>query len=202
MGDLRFDVLTFVREVRQRPALASGDALDALEQAAQRSFDGGFVTQTSPVAPLTWMSRSLLKKDQQESQPDELKLGEPIEIVGCLPTILANDEANPLLLAPPAEAIDVFLELNRREQLTAQGEKGSAVGRDRTVVNLPMISVQGPRLFGLYLGAADPILSIRFRWAVPLSTVAAYGWADAQVSIGFYVRSLIPGRRSAVGRGA
>jgi hypothetical protein len=201
MADLRYDVLTFIREARERPGLATGTALDALEASASRSFEGGFVTQTAPVAPLTWMTRSLLRKAQQESQPDELKLGEPVEIVGVLPTILANDEAFPLAPAPPPEAIDVFLELNRREQLTAQGEKGTTPGRDRTVVNLPMISINGPRLFGLFLGSADPILSVRFRWAVPLTTVAAYGWADTQVSLGFYVRPMIPNRRSAIGRG-
>lgn len=191
--DLSHEIRRYVREVRERPTLATGAALDALEDAAKHAFTGGFVTSTSPVAPLTWMSRAVLRKDQAESQSDELKLGEPIEIVGILPTILRADE-DPLLVQPPIEAIDVFLELNRRDFLTAQGEKGTAPGRDKSVVNLPMISVQGPRLLGLVLDAADPIMSIRFRWAIPLALVASYGFADVQCSLGFYVRPLIPRR--------
>lgn len=194
---LSMEVLRFVREARKRPALAVGEALDALEQQASASFDGGFATLTSPVAPLTWMTRSLLPITEQESQPDVVKLGEPIEIVGALPTVFKTSIAG---TTPPLEAIDVFLELNRREQLTAQGEKGTTIGRDRTVVNLPMISVLAPRLMGLYLGAADPVLEVKFRWAIPFADIAALGFGDVQVSLGFFVRPLIPDRRSALRR--
>lgn len=186
MSNLIYDVRRFLADARRNPARAVGEALDELERAVDREFDGAFVAQTSPVARDTWMARAQLAAGAPESAPITVPLGEPVEIVGFLPTVLALGDT-----PPPPEAIDVWIEANRRDTITARAETGVAAGDDIRVVNLPMISAAvANRLIGWRLTAADPTIAVKFRWAVPLATVAAQGWSDAQVSLGLFVRPI------------
>lgn len=188
MNNLNFAVRRFLAEARRSPAAAVGTALDELEAEAARDLDGAFVARTSPVATNTWMGRATLRKTQPSTAPDIVAMGMPVEVVGFFPTILALEQG---LTVPPLEAIDVHLELNRRDVITARAESGVQAGDPIDVVNLPMISsVVANRLIGWKLSAADPNISIEFRWAVPLAVVTALGWSDIQISLGMFVRRL------------
>ncbi|MBX3128390.1 MAG: hypothetical protein KF718_16830 [Polyangiaceae bacterium] len=190
MSNLNFAVRKFLANARRSPVAAVGEALDELEREADKAFDGAYVSHTSPVATNTWMARMALLNTQQESAPDQISMGMPVEIVGFLPTILGLQDTD-VLRAPPMQAIDLSIELNRREVITARAESGAAAGEDVNVVNLPMVSARiANRLIGWRLSAADPTISIQCRWAVPLAIVTAMGWCDVQVSLGIFVRRI------------
>lgn len=188
MSHLSHAVRRFVTEVRRSPALAVGTALDDLEREADRAFDGAYAATHSPVAKYTWMARAQLLPTEEESAPDQIPMGEPLEIVGVLPTILnLTQGATPV----PLEAIDVLIEGKRKEFLTARAETAVAAGEDMRVVNLPMISArEANRLFGWRLDVADPTVTVQFRWAIPLAIVQALNFGTVQVSLGFFVRPL------------
>lgn len=182
-------VRRFVAEARRSPALAVGAALDELDKASLQEFEGAFNVNAAAVAAHTWMARAELQAALQESEPDVIALGEPIEIVGFFPTILAT-QGDPAI-APPMEAIDVMIELRRREWLTSRAESNVAAGEDARVVNLPMISsAVANRLIGYKADDKDPTLTMRFRWAVTPAVVAAMGWSNVQISVGIFVRPL------------
>lgn len=184
-------VQRYIRSVREQPALATGVALDELANIADRDFVGGFVAQTSAVAPLTWMKRLLLPADQDESDDVSLEFGEPVELVGCAHSVLLVDSTSGLV-KPPDEAIDCFLEINKRHELT-NVEKGESSGHVTPgFVNLPFVSVFVQRLWGIRISSADPTLTFRVAWAVDQATRTAFKFGAVQVSLGMFVRPLNP----------
>jgi hypothetical protein len=188
MTTLGYKVRRFAAEARKSPALAVGKALDELERAVDRSFDGAFIASTQPVAPYTWQIRKTLLATTQESDSDEVLLGEPVEIVGMEPSILLVG-TGPGLVLPPIEAIDVFVQQDRKEVFTATARPPG--NQQPQLVNLPFMSTS-KRLFALMMDRkkVDPMISMKFRWAVPVATVAAFGWGDTQISVGMFVRTL------------
>lgn len=181
-------VRRYVAEARRSPALAVGAALDELDAASRLEFDRAFAVNAAAIAPHTWMARARLLAAEAETQPDQIPLGEPVEIVGFFPTLLTLEAGGTV---PPLEAIDVMLELKRKELLTARAESGVAAGEDFRVVNLPMISsAVANRLIGYIADANDPVLTVKFRWAVEPAIVTALGWNDVQISLGIFVRPL------------
>lgn len=178
----------YIREVKTSPASSVGTALDELENAsAQQTFDGSFWVPAAPVASHTWQLRSVLSCTATESDPDETELGYAIEILGMQPTLLAVGRNGK---RPPMEAIDVSLRLNRRETFTHQVSKRANQNTSREVVNLPLLQASLPRLLAIRAAEGSPVLSVQFRWAVPLDIVTARGWDDTQITLGFFVRPL------------
>lgn len=187
---LALAVRRFVAAARRSPALAVGAGLDELDQIAEASIDaGGYVAQHAPIATDTWMSRVSLLTADDESEPDEVTVGEPARIVGFFPTLLLVENGKTL---PPMEAIDVAIEFNKRRNITSKASSGQEAGTNAWFVNLPMISVLAPRLIGMRLSNADPRFSVSYRWAVDAATRAALGWGNVQVSLGAFMRLTEP----------
>lgn len=185
--DIRSAVRQYVRTAREHPGDALGPALDELDRKARSERSGSYVAQTSPVADYTWLNRLVLDKTLAQSEEDPIYIPYPIEIVGMLPTILLID-ADQTVVEPPPEAIDVFLQINQKDTLTARSNRRTAQGQSPQVVNLPAISCTiGNRLFGKVLDEQSNTFSIRFQWAVDLATVAALKWGTVQISLNWFV---------------
>jgi hypothetical protein len=129
----------------------------------------------------------VLDKGLAQSEEDPIYIPYPIEIVGMLPTILLID-SDPTVVEPPPEAIDVFLQINQKDTLTARSNRRTAQGQSPQVVNLPAISATiGNRLFCKVLDEQSNTFSIRFQWAVDVATVAALKWGTVQISLNWFV---------------
>jgi hypothetical protein len=193
MSRLATAVRAFVQKAKASPASAVGVELEELEKAAKRGDDGSFAAFNAPVAPYTWMVRGTLPVDQVEVDSTELRFGEEVELVGAQ-VVLVSSDANPALPVPPLSALDVQLKLNRKELYTAKLKQGPADGPE-DFCSLASLDVAAPRLFRLLAaGSKDPILSMKFRWAIPLAIVGTRGWAKTQISVNFFVRTQPEGR--------
>lgn len=193
---LRSIVKRFVSEARERPHLAvTREVLNELDREADRSFNGAFAADHMAIAKTTWMVRDLLSSSSDESEGATLEIGEPVEIVGCLPTIIWIPErpssgTTPHDMILPLDFFDVNLVVDRHERLTA-AEKRSASDRSN-YVNMPALSIMNRRMWGLRLDSASPKLSIQCRWAVDAATRAAIitSGGVAQFSFNFFIRPL------------
>lgn len=187
MSRLATEVRAFVQKAKASPASAVGVELEELEKAAKRGDDGSFAAFNAPVASTTWMVRGTLPVDQLEVDSTEIRFGEEVELVGAH-IVLVSVDANPLLPVPPIAALDVQLKLNRKELYTAKLKQGPSEGPE-DFCSLSALDVQAPRLFRLLCaGSKDPILSMKFRWALPLAIVGTRGWAKTQISVNYFVR--------------
>ncbi len=185
---LRNAVLSFVNEARANPSASVGPELDRLAQVANDSGAADAVAVSGRVANMTWMSRALLLPTQLDSIQQPIEIPYPCTIVGVLPTILLLDTGG-ATIEPPPEAIDVFLQIDRNETLTATTDRMTSALQDPQVVNLPALDPRiGLRLMELHLGNKMNTVSVRFRWAVPLATVAAKTWGSVQISLNWYVK--------------
>jgi hypothetical protein len=185
---LQDDVFKYIREARANPALATEESLERLEAAAARDFRDTYAARTSPMAEYTWMTRTVLPVNQDETNLIPIKTAEPVDIVGFLPVITSVDEDANLIL-PGLDAFDVAFEVNRREFLTHQAEDQQQPNRDRQVVSLSAISATiANRLFGLALESADPIFSYFLAWSIPEDVRTARGYGATQISINMFIR--------------
>lgn len=194
---LRSIVKRFVSEARERPHLAvTREVLNELDREADRHFDGAFVAEHMAIAKYSWMIRDMLSTKADESEGATLEIGEPVEIVGCLPKVIVIPSEIPAEggglktadMLPPLEFFDVNLVVDRHERLTA-AEKRSAQDRSN-YVNLPALSIMNKRLWALRLDSASPKLSIQCRWAIPPELRRAMPDALVQLSFNFFVRPL------------
>lgn len=185
---LRIGVQDFVETARSKPAEAVGPALEKLSQLAKDAHGiSDTVALTCPVANTTWMSRATLSATARESNIDPLQIPYACTIVGALPTLLlvgtgAND------IEPPMDAIDMFLQIDRKETFTARTDRITTQQQDSQVVNLSAFDPQRAlRVLELQLRNEMNVVSVRFRWAVDLTLVAAFNWGDTQISINWFV---------------
>ncbi len=175
----------FYSRVRASPSLSVGPELERLKEIADRGEAATAYAQKSPVANVTWMQRAILQASKAESPQTPMEITYACKIVGCLPTILLVTAAQNIV-EPPPEAIDVFMQLDRTETFTARQDKLLASGQDAQVVNLPGFN-NLVRSFELDLNNDTNVLSVTFKWAVDLATVAAFGWGDVQISLLWFV---------------
>lgn len=179
-------VLEFSARARSRPAEAVGPELDALAEDARRAISGSFVAQTSPVANYTWLSRAVLDPATLYTTQEPIVIPYDCELVGVLPTILLVDTTAGLV-EPPIEAIDVFMQIDRKDTLTARAETTVTATQDAQMINLPSVSATiANRCFSKQLDAQSS-MSVKFGWATDLATVAALKWGKVQISLNWYV---------------
>jgi hypothetical protein len=189
--DLATRVIEFYNRVRARPAESVGPELEALAQAARGELSGSYAAQTSPIASHTWLTDAVLLPTELTTSQEPINMPYNCEIVGLFPTVLLIDSTQGIV-EPPMEAIQVMLEVDRREKLTARADEMTSQSQDADVVTLPSISASiANRLFGYRVKGAKTKISVRFGWRVDLATVAAMNWGKVLVGIDWFVRPTI-----------
>jgi hypothetical protein len=190
--DLREEVMDFVRAAREHPSEAVGERLAVLERKARSGLSGSYNARTSSVARLTWANFLTLDKTKRTTIQDPIEIPYPIEIVGFLPLVTLIDTSQ-TAIEPPMSAINVFLQINREDVLTARSDRTTSQDDDPQMVPLPSISADlANRLFGQVAPSATNTLSVKFGWAVDLATVAALGWGTCLISLSWFVRPCKP----------
>lgn len=187
MNRLPQQIEEFAARVRQHPAEANGAALENLLQAARKDRSGNYTAQMSPAAPTTWLTRGILPSTVQATGTIPLYIPYPCRIVGAhiehlgLPV----DEQR----APPNQALDVYVQINRKDGITARADQNLAQDEDANVVSLYSLdAVIANRLIDLELPETQGNhIGVQLRWSVPLATVASFGWSDVQVSINWFI---------------
>jgi hypothetical protein len=177
--------LSWYDNVRARPSESIGPGLERLKAIAEASDVAVAYAQKSPVANVTWMQRAILQAAQATSPLMPMEITYACKIVGCVPTVLLV-QAGQAIVEPPLAAIDVFMQLDRTETFTARQDKLLAAGQDSLVCNLAAFA-DTVRSFELDLNNDNNVLSVTFKWAVDLATVAAFGWGDVQISLNWFV---------------
>ena len=190
MKNLQHSVRRFLREVESSPAKAvDSDELSELRRASEQDGSGQYVAPAIPVADDTWQVRSILSAVETDAEGDEIEIGMPITILGWRFTLLALGQLGgvptPGLILPPAEAIDVKITTNRKEQYTATTTQNQQKPSVVNYCNLPLLN-DDRRLTNIRLMEASPILTVSWRWAVDLSVVALMGWSDVQITLGYF----------------
>lgn len=191
---LRSAIAEFVETARAHPSDAVGPALERLDQFAKAQRGADSIALSARTANITWMSRTTLSPTSLDSTQEMIEIPYPCTIVGVLPTILLIDSTQGLI-EPPPEAIDMFLQVDRKDTFTARTDRNLTQLDDPQVVNLPAIDPRTAlRVLELELGELKNYLAVRCRWAVPLATVAAFNWGTVQLSFNWYVDPLRKGR--------
>ena len=181
----------FVSDIRKSPAAATGRNLEDFEAAISRAdaFDGTHMALVAPLAPYSWQSREVLTIAEDETRGADLDVGERIQVVGALITLLSVDDDNARPL-PPLEAFDVRIALNKKDVFTAKMDSRQSGTREQ-FANAPSLNVLTPRLWGLMIdGAPQPTVSIQYRWAVDSATRTIRNWADTQITTVLFVHRL------------
>lgn len=189
--ELQQMVREYVAEARGNPAWAvRREVLDELEQSASADFRGGYVTTTSPVAPITWMAKTKLLAADDETEFTPIEMGEPIEIVGVHAVVLGL-EAGKVVLGPESLEVAVETVEGTGRRFTASKRQDGA-RRDATVCTLSSLDAQvANRLLAWKLGVEDPRLSFKVRWAIDdAATRAALNLSNVLVSLNLFVRPL------------
>ncbi len=182
-------VRKFASDVRKDPSSIVGAKLDALERSADEADRGIYVAREQPVAAETWMSRGVLPAANQQSDVIPIDIPYSMKIFGCHIAVLLTT-AQQGIVEPPAKAIDVFLQLNRHEAFTNRTDRNLTAAEDSQVVSLTALDSL-VRLLDLELPQGNNVISVKFRWSVPLATVAAMGWGDVQISLNWIVDPLV-----------
>jgi hypothetical protein len=181
-------VREFGRRVRASPALSVGPDLDRLIEQADREDEGYVAAYKSPIANLTWMQRGTLSRVELASPQLPMEIPFACKIVACKVVTILNEMPGDGVdfVEPPLSAIDVVMQLNRKELFTARVDKLNAANQDTMVVSLASFD-DAVRTFELTLNPDDNILSVQFKWAVDLAIVAAYEWGNVQISMNWAV---------------
>jgi len=185
---LEMAVVRFLREIRESPAKAvDPHEIQELERALTKDErSDGIVARAEPCAQYTWQLRSTLLRTELNAASDEVNLGEPLHIVGFVPTLLLVDTSGLGFLLPPMEAIDVQLLFNRKAEYTATATERGTNKPIANYANMPGLDI-ATRIANIPVEGAA-IFSANFQWAVDLATVAFFGWGDTQISLEFFVR--------------
>jgi hypothetical protein len=192
--DLARAIEDFADRVRQRPAESVGPELDRLVQFARTTKQGERYALVSDVAPETWMQKVTLLSTQLVSPTNPMLFPYPCRIVGCDPEILLVQSGGGIVEAPP-EAIELFLNIDRHENLTVRTDQQLPAGANAYVVKLNSISSRiANRLLNLEFTKNDQNLSFYVGWAVDLATVAAFSWGHLEVSLNWFVEPLDKGK--------
>lgn len=175
----------FYDRVRASPSLSVGPELERLKAISDEGDVAVAYAQKSPVANVTWMQRSILQAAKTEAPQMPMEITYACKIVGCVPTVLLVT-AGQGIVEPPLSAIDVFMQLDRKETFNARQDKLLAAGQDTQVANLAAFA-DTVRSFELDLNNDNNVLTCTFKWAVDLTVVAAFGWGDVQISLNWFV---------------
>lgn len=196
-GNLDIYVRDWVADMKLRPAdAAKPENLEALLRAADVSWDGSFVANHSPVAPLTWEEQALLHFDDVESERTKFNFPYRMEVVGMRPSLSVIQPITTGMIVPTLDDIQVAIDINEAEHLTSLDGQATTASTKRggNFVSLAAIGVQVPRLFGLKLVSPQPELGMTFRWkqlpasgAVPPDFI---GFADVLIGVSLYVREI------------
>lgn len=198
-ADLARAIEDFAERVRQRPAESVGPELDRLVQFARAVKQGESYALVSRSAPETWMQKVTLPSTQLVSPTDPMQFPYPCRIVGCDPEVLLVTAAQ-AIVEPPPEAIEVYLNIDRHEQLTMRSDAQVPAGANAYVVKLDSISARiANRLLNLEFTKNDQTMSLYVGWAVDLATVTAFGWGNVEVAFNWFVEPLAGGRMGAPG---
>lgn len=190
MSNVRNAVFSFLDRVRTRPVDATDPrVLSTLEEAARNDWGGSFVAINSPVAPLTWEQRVILRSPAQQSERVNFVLPYPCEILGMFPTVVQS--AAGALAAPTTGLIDVAIDVNL-DTLYTQANGISTPGGQQggTFVTLAAIDSSGSatnagRQFGIRLTQPNPNLGFTFRWKL-----GANSCNEALIGIALFTRRI------------
>lgn len=190
MSNVRQAVFSFLERVRTRPVDATDPrVLSTLEEAARNDWGGQFVAVNSPVAPLTWEQRAILRSAAQQSERLNFVLPYPAEILGMFPTVIQS--AAGALVTPTADLIDVALDVNLDTLYTqANGISTPAGQQGGTFVTLAAMNSSGGvnnagRQFGIRLTQPNPNLGFTFRWKLGANTCN-----EALIGIALFTRRI------------
>lgn len=181
----------FARMVRANPSKAVGEDLDRLILLADRGDDAAAYAYKSPVANVTWMQRGFLGRSELQTGQLPMQIPFACRITGCQPVILLKDGIGDgvTFIEPPIQAIDAVIQLNRSEVFTARTDKLVAVDQDTMVCSLAALDNR-VRSLEMELNADDNVLSVQFKWALPLTGVGSveqYEWGSVQISLNWFV---------------
>jgi hypothetical protein len=181
----------FARMVRANPSKAVGEELDRLMMLADRGDDAAAYAYKSPVANVTWMQRGYLSRTELQTPSLPMQIPFACRITGCQPVILLRDSLGDgvTFVEPPIQAIDAVIQLNRTETFTARTDKLVATNQDTMVCSLAALDNR-IRSLEMELNADDNVLSVQFKWALPLTGVGSveqYVWGGVDISINWFV---------------
>jgi hypothetical protein len=186
---LDYFVRQWAAEMSLRPTEASKpENLQALVQAADASWDGGFAALHAPVSPLHWEAAGLLGSADDETDRAAFDFPYRMEIVGMRASLSVIQPVGQGLVIPTIDDILCAIDINEQENLTALDGQ-TAVGTTKkggNFVTLGSLSVQAPHLWGLKLVAPKPNVGARFRWK------QKGVFADCLISVCWYVREMDP----------
>jgi hypothetical protein len=187
-AQLRRAVDAFIDEVNASPSASVGAALERLKAARNEGDRGMSYAEVSPVANETWMQTLTLPAAQTSSIANPLQIPYPCKLIGCVVEPLLVTFAQGIVEAPP-EAIRVFLNINRHEDLTMRVDKNLR-SQDNPQLASIMALDQGRdknRSFCLEFDENDNTFSAQAFWAVDLTVVAAAGWGDMLIQLNWIV---------------
>jgi len=184
MSQLARQVLDFYNRVRREPSISVGPELDKLREFADREVGAQNVALTSPVASRTWMTRKVLASTQRETAQEPIEATDFV-IVGVHVVLLALEP--PPKIPPPLSAIDIFLQIDRRDHLTASVERIRSQTQELDSVSLSALDAGiANRVFRLNLNNPQK-LAVRFKWAVDNTIVNLFNWSNVQISVNWFV---------------
>jgi hypothetical protein len=161
-------VLSFLRALRERPQLAfDPEFLSAVERDA-RQTDGGHVVLAAPVAGNTSdLSAILAGDDVNPTAKVPLSFPWPVEVLGFYVAAVHTPDA----VEPPGSFIatpdDVHVAIDFNNELwVTQSGVSAAASSTNSFVTLAAMGVQVPRLTGIRVHNAAPVMGAQFRWAV------------------------------------
>ena len=191
MDPLRETVLDFVERVRARPSESVGPALDDLKQAAMRSEGHLAANLGTPIADYTWMSSLDLDPANNSTELDPVDIPHPLEIVGMKFGVILLDITG-ALVEPPPEAIDIFLQINRKDTLTARADKVQTLNDDTEVVSMIALDATiANRIVRRRLDLnTDNTISWRLRWAVDAATRTGLKYSSVRVRMNWFINYL------------
>lgn len=186
--NLSYEILRFVDRVRRSPADANDPRLlSRLEKMARDGFDGMMVALHAPVAMQTWEARANLLGAANPPLTTRVPMvfPRPVEVVGMLPIVVATS-ANPGLVVPTVNDVDVSIDINSNAYLSSgSGVSSPAGGTTGQFITLANFSVLTPRLLMMRLTAPKPDIGFTFRWKRGTGV-----YQDALISVGVFARYL------------
>lgn len=188
---LRETVRDYVDSVRASPAAGLGPKFDELARAAADDHTGLAATLGTPIAEYTWMSSLDLLASQETTELGVVDIPNPIEVVGIKPLVIFIDTAG-TQVEPPISAIDLFLQLNRKDTLTARADKLQTLNDDTETCSLAAIDASiANRLIIKRMDAnTTNVITWRLRWGVDATIRTALKYGNIRVRLNWYIRYL------------
>lgn len=154
---------TYLKNALKAIRLNGGNATPAqlsdLERQAALAFDGAWVTQTAPFAPVTWEGETLMASNMLESGRIDLRFTRPVEIVGIYASIV------PVGAVGRAATLD---DLACQIDIDRQAFRTSSITDTCATSNFVVLGALActQRQLGIRIESASPNVGLTFRWRV------------------------------------